>query len=75
MAWNDVKAAGDLITSSNHNAIITVIESKPTMTRAAGAPSSAPTELLSLYIDSTNNKCYFAVGTSSVDDWRKVAST
>ena len=38
------------------------------------APSSTPTFVGQLYIDSTNDKMYFATGTSSSSDWTLVGS-
>jgi len=40
----------------------------------AGAPSSAPTNIGDIYIDTTNKKMYIAMGTSNVSDWKKVIS-
>lgn len=38
------------------------------------APSSTPTFVGQLYVDSTNDKMYFATGTSSSSDWTLVGS-
>lgn len=40
------------------------------VTTGAGAPTSAPTSLNSIYKDTTNKRVYYSFGTSAVSDWR-----
>lgn len=42
-----------------------------TVTSGEGPPSSTPSALGSIYIDTTNNDAYTAVGTTSSADWEK----
>ena len=44
---------------------------KPTISSGAGAPSSTPTKVGDIYIDTTGDASYTAVGTSSSTDWQK----
>lgn len=38
----------------------------------SGVPISTPTVIGALYVDTTNNKAYIAMGTSSSADWKKI---
>ena len=40
-----------------------------------GAPTSTPSAVGDINIDTTNDKAYIAVGTSTVNDWQLIAST
>jgi len=42
------------------------------VTVSSSAPSSAPTKIGNIYIDTTTNRFYIAIGTGSVSDWRGV---
>ena len=48
------------------------LQSKTTIWNAA--PSTAPTEVWTFYLDSTNDKLYVAVGTTASTDWLEVGS-
>jgi hypothetical protein len=48
------------------------LQSKTTIWNAA--PSTAPTEVWTFYLDSTNDKLYVAVGTTASTDWLEVWS-
>ena len=44
---------------------------KPTISSGEGAPSSTPTKVGDIYIDTTGDASYTAVGTASSVDWQK----
>ena len=46
-------------------------ESAPNISSGAGAPTSTPGKVGDIYIDTTNDDAYTAVGTSSSADWEK----
>lgn len=71
MAWNSPKSSGDIISSSDHNDMTTSIDTRTVGSSGAGAPTSTPSTLPSFYLDTTNNKFYVAIGTSSSADWKK----
>lgn len=74
MAWDDTKAPNDIISSSDYNDSVTDQKTRAIRTEGAGAPSSAPANRGDIYIDTTNNKFYIAMGTGSSSDWKKVIS-
>lgn len=47
----------------------------PEVTSGDGAPSSTPSAVGDMYLDTTNNRTYFAFGTTDYNDWRYVATT
>lgn len=51
--------------------IQTQITAKPTISSGAGAPGSTPTKVGDIYIDTTGDDAYIAVGTASSADWEK----
>lgn len=51
--------------------IQTQIDAKPTIFSGAGAPASTPTKVGDIYIDTTGDDAYIAVGTASSADWEK----
>jgi len=53
------------------SAIQTQINAKPTISSGAGAPASTPTKVGDIYIDTTGDDAYIAVGTASSADWEK----
>lgn len=71
-SWDSTKVPNDLITSANYNSGVTDQKTRVPSTSGAGAPSSTPTVVPSVYFDTTNKKYYFAVDTSSSADWKKV---
>ena len=73
-AWDDIKVAFDDFTSSDHNAMVTVIKAKIEVSSGAGAPTSTPSGIGYIYIDTTNLKIYIATGTTGSSDWKKVLS-
>ena len=75
MAWDSVVAAEDIITSTNHNAMITDQKARAPVTSGSGSPSSTPSRICALYVDTTNFRLYFAKGTASSADWEQVLST
>ena len=79
--WTDTIHAIDDhldITSLNpvQNAVITgaLNWKQDKATSGSTAPSSTPTYVWQAYVDTTNNKYYVAVGTSSSSDWFEVGS-
>ena len=61
-----------------HQAALSITESQisdlgsySAVTSGAGAPSTAPSGLGNIYIDTTNDDAYIAVGTVSAADWEK----
>ena len=63
---------------TQHQAALSITESQisdlgnySAVTSGAGAPSSTPTALGDIYIDTTNDDAYIAVGTASAADWEK----
>lgn len=47
------------------------IDAKPTISSGAGTPASTPTKVGDIYIDTTGDDAYIAVGTASSADWEK----
>ena len=74
MAWDDTKVAEDDFTSSDWNAMVTDQKSRALVSSGAGAPSSTPASVGDIYVDTTALKMYFASGTASSEDWKKVLS-
>jgi len=72
LAWDDTKVANNDFASADWNAMVTDQKTRVIRTVAAGVPSSAPSNIGDIYIDSTNNKMYIAMGTSTSADWKKV---
>lgn len=63
---------------TQHQAALSITESQisdlgtyPDITSGAGAPSSTPTKVGDIYIDTTGDDAYIAVGTTSSADWEK----
>lgn len=75
ISWDDTKVANDDFLSSDWNAMVTDQKTRSVSSSGAGAPSSTPSNLGDIYIDTTNLKIYLATGTSSSSDWKKVVST
>ena len=75
MAWDDSKVAEDDFTSSDHNAMVVVIKAKTESSSGAGVPTSTPSSIGDIYIDTTNLKIYISTGTTNASDWKKVIST
>jgi len=74
MAWDTSVSSGDIITSVNHNERTTAITARSKVSSGAGIPSSTPSSIGDMYIDTTNLKIYISTGTSSSADWKKVIS-
>ena len=74
LSWDGTKVANDLITSSDYNDKVTNIKTRAIRTSGAGVPSSTPSNVGDIYIDTTNLKIYLSTGTSSSADWKKVVS-
>lgn len=52
-------------------ALLSDVTAKPTISSGAGAPGSTPTKVGDIYIDTTGDDAYIAVGTASSADWEK----
>jgi hypothetical protein len=74
MAWDGTKATNDIVSSSDYNDSVTDQKTRAIRTNGAGAPSSTPSNVGDIYIDTTNLKIYISTGTSSSADWKKVIS-
>ena len=74
MAFDDTKQAQDDFTSSDWNAMVIDQKTRAIRSSGAGAPSSAPSNIGDIYIDTTNKKMHIAMGTSAISDWKKVVS-
>ena len=74
MAWDDPKIANDNFTSSDWNAMVADQKTRGAASSGAGVPSSTPSSVGAIYIDTTNLKIYIETGTSSSADWKKVLS-
>lgn len=57
-----------LLTSSDWSAF----NAKPTISSGAGAPGSTPSKVGDIYIDTTGDNAYMAVGTASSADWKQI---
>ena len=71
ISWDDTKVASDDILSSDYNDMVTDQKTRSVSSSGAGVPSSTPSNLGDIYVDTTNLRVYFAVGTSSSADWKK----
>ena len=74
MAWDDTKVPNDDFTSADWNAMVADQKSRALITSGSGAPSSAPTSVGDIYIDTSALKIYIATGTASASDFKKVLS-
>jgi len=74
MSWDTTKVSGDIISSADYNSGIIDQKTRAIRTTGSGVPSSAPANIGDIYVDTTNNKFYIAMGTSSSSDWKKVLS-
>lgn len=66
IAASDVQAAIEELDSEKQ-----VAGTYPDITSGAGAPASTPSKVGDIYIDTTNDDAYIAVGTASSADWEK----
>ena len=74
ISWDDTKVSTDDILSADWNSMVTDQKTRSVASSGAGVPSSTPSNLGDIYIDTTNLKIYIATGTSSSSDWKKVMS-
>jgi len=72
MSWDDTKAPGLKLTSSEWNNHVADQKSRAKVEYGSGAPTSTPSMIGAIYIDSDTGDKYVAVGTSSSADWQKV---
>jgi hypothetical protein len=61
--------AGAIVATTVQTAINELDTGKPTISSGAGVPGTTPTKVGDVYIDTTNKKLYFSVGTESSADW------
>ena len=65
-----VEDTGNYFTGTDVEAVLQELGAEaPTISSGAGAPSSTPTKVGDIYVDTTNDDPYTAVGTSSSADW------
>ena len=72
MSWDTTKVANDDILSADWNGMVTDQKTRAVSSSGAGVPSSTPSNLGDIYVDTTNLRFYIATGTSSSADWKKV---
>ena len=72
ISWDDTKQALDDFPSADWNDMVTDQKTRAIRTSGAGVPSSTPANIGDIYIDTTNNKMYIAMGVSASSDWKKV---
>lgn len=72
MSWDDTKEAKDDFLSADWNAMVADQKTRAVSSSGSGAPSSAPSNIGDIYVDTTNLKIYIAAGTSASTDWKKV---
>lgn len=70
LAYNATTWNGSTLVPTR-NAIRDVIETLPFISSGAGVPASTPAKVGDIYIDTTNDDAYIAVGTASSADWEK----
>ena len=63
--------ASDISDFDSAVAANSTVVAKPTISSGAGSPSSTPTKVGDIYIDTTGDDAYIAVGTASSADWEK----
>jgi len=63
LALGGTNSSGWSLATHNHNSTY------PTIETGTAAPSSTPSKVGDMYVDTSNKKLYFAVGTSSSSDW------
>ncbi len=73
-AWDDSKVALDDFTSADWNSMVTDQKARSKVSTGSGAPTSTPSMVGAIYVDTTNLKIYIATGTSGSSDWKKVLS-
>ena len=74
MAWDSTKVTGDLILSADWNSMVTDQKTRSVVTSGAGAPSSAPSSVGDIYIDTTDDRIYVGADTSAASDFKRVLS-
>ena len=72
MAWDDIKHTNDQLTSSEWNTHVDDQKSRAKVEYGSGAPTSTPSMVGAIYIDTDTGDKYIAVGTSSSSDWQKI---
>jgi len=75
ISWDDTKVNLDDFLPGDWNDMVTDQKTRGSASSGAGVPSSTPSILGAIYIDTTNLKIYIATGTASSADWKKVVST
>lgn len=72
MVWDEDKSPGDLVASADWDSMVTDQKTRAPVSNGSGAPSSTPSKVGALYIDTTNSRVYVATGTSGSGDWKEV---
>ena len=74
MAWDDIKVANNDFLSADWNAMVTDQKTRIVVSTGVIPPTSTPSSVGDIYIDTAAGKMYVAMGTSSSADWKKVVS-
>lgn len=75
MAWTDTKVDNvSTIPAAEWNTHVTDQLARPSISSGAGAPSSTPSKVGDIYIDTTNDNSYIAVATTASSDWSSAGS-
>ena len=72
IAWDDVKQNLDDFLPGDWNDMVTDQKSRSSASSGAGVPTSTPSSVGDIYVDTTNLKVYMATGTTNAADWKKV---
>lgn len=83
MVWDETKqvaqdpnnpAPNEQMTYQDWNDMVTDQKSRSKVEYGSGAPTSIPSMIGSIYVDTTNNKKYISIGTSSSTDWKELTN-
>lgn len=72
MAYDDTKITGSQLTADEYNAFVTEMKTRADNATGSGAPSSTPSMVSMIYVDTLNDDIYMSVGTASSADWVQV---
>lgn len=72
MAYDDTKITGGTLTAAEYNAFVTEMKTRADTSSGAGVPSSTPTQLGEIYVDTDNDNIYMAESLTSSTSWVQV---
>ena len=72
MAYDDTKITGSTLTADEYNAFVTEMKTRADNATGSGAPSSTPSMVSMIYVDTLNDDIYMSVGTVDSSDWIQV---